>query len=102
MAAGKLAALLTRKKFAARDLFDLWFFLKEGWMINAAVVKEKTGFSLEESFKKAEEKIGNIKKNQLLSGLGDLLDTKQKIWVKEKLQGELLFYPRLYQEKRLN
>lgn len=99
MAAGKLAALLTRKKFAARDLFDLWFFLKNDWMINASFVKEKTGISLEEALEKAAKNIRNIKKNQLLSGLGDLLDTRQKIWVKEKLQEELLFYLRLYQSK---
>src|SRR3990172_11707863 len=27
MAGGKFAAFLTRRKFAARDMFDLWFFL---------------------------------------------------------------------------
>lgn len=99
MAAGKLSALLTRKKFAARDLFDLWFFLKNDWMINAGVVKEKTGFSLDEALEKAEKNIRNVKKNQFLSGLGDLLDPKQKIWVKEKLQEELLFYLRLYRSR---
>ena len=42
MIAGKLSALLTRRKFAARDLFDLLFFLKQGWEINEKLVKEKT------------------------------------------------------------
>jgi len=92
MTDGKLAALLTRKKFAARDLFDLWFFLKNNWEIDEEVVKEKTGLNLKTALGKAIEKIKKIKKNQLLQGLGELLDEKQKPWVKENLQKETLFY----------
>jgi len=92
MTAGKLAALLTRKKFAARDLFDLWFFLKNNWEIDEEVVKEKTDLTLKTALGKAIEKIKKIKKNQLLQGLGELLDEKQKPWVRENLQKEALFY----------
>lgn len=92
MAAGKLAAFLTRKKFAARDLFDLWFFLKDNWEIDGEVLKEKTGLTLKTAIEKAIEKIKKIKKNQLLQGLGELLDEKQKPWVKENIQKEALFY----------
>lgn len=92
MAAGKLGAFLTRKKFAARDLFDLWFFLKNNWEIDEEVLKEKTGLTLKTAIEKTVEKIKKIKKNQLLQGLGELLDEKQKPWVKENLQKEALFY----------
>lgn len=92
MAAGKLAAFLTRKKFAARDLFDLWFFLKNNWEIDGEVLKEKTGLTLKTAIEKAIEKIKKIKKNQLLQGLGELLDEKQKPWVRENLQKEAIFY----------
>lgn len=98
MAAGKLSALLTRKRFAARDLFDLWFFLKNNWQINKEVVKEKTGMSLAEALQKIQNQVKAVKKTELLAGLGDLLDNKQKIWIKEKLIDELLFLLRLYQE----
>lgn len=100
MAAGKLSALLTRKKFAMRDIFDLWFFLKNKWFINEAVVMEKTGLSLKKSIKQAVKKVGTVRKNQLLHGLGDLMDAKQKTWVREKLIEETVFYLRLYQETR--
>lgn len=96
MTAGKLSALLTRSKFAARDIFDLWFFLKHSWSVNEEVVREKTGLSLKEAINKAEKVVENLKRTQLLSGLGDLLDDKQKIWVRENLQQELLFLLRLY------
>lgn len=95
--AGKLSALLTRKEFASRDMFDLEFFLRNEWPINEAVVKEKTELSLEEALKEAIKKVEEIDKDQLLRGLGELLeDNKQKAWVKGKLKDELLFRLRLY------
>lgn len=92
MCAGKLAAFLTRKKFASRDLFDLWFFLKNDWEINEEVLKERTDLSLGPALGKAISKAKRIKKNQLLQGLGELLEEKQKSWVKENLQKEVIFY----------
>lgn len=92
LCAGKLSAFLTRKKFASRDLFDLWFFLKNDWEINKEVLKEKAGLSLKEALEKAITKVKKIKKNQLLQGLGELLEEKQKSWVRENLQKETLFY----------
>lgn len=93
--ASKLSALLTRNRFAARDLFDLWFFLKNNWSINEQVVKEKTGLTLKVALNKAEKRVSEVKKTNLLSGLGDLLDHKQKAFVKEKLQDELVFLLKL-------
>ncbi len=99
MAAGKLAALLTRKKFATRDVFDTWFFLKNNWPINEDVFIDKTGLSLFEAFEKAKTQVTHIKKTELLAGMGDLLDNKQKDWVREKLVNELVFYLDLYQSE---
>jgi len=96
MAASKLAALVERKKFAARDMFDLWFFLVNNWPIDEELLQEITGFSLYNMLNKAQERIKDIKKTELLAGLGDLLDNKQKAFVKEKLQAELLLQLRLY------
>ncbi len=96
MAAGKLAALLTRKKFATRDMYGLWFFLKNNWEINEEFLKEKTNLSLVQALKKAQPLVKQVKPTQLLAGLGELLDNKQKAWAKEKLQDELLFLIKLY------
>jgi len=98
MLAGKLAAFLTRKKAARRDLFDLWFFLKNKWTINPAALKEKTGLTIKRALARAVKKTGKIKPNQLLQGMGELLDQKQKSWVKSKLVSETIFYLRLYQK----
>lgn len=96
MTAGKLSALLSRKNFAMRDVFDLWFFLKNKWAINKAVVKEKTGLPIKKALAQAIKKVRAIKNNQILTGLGELLDVKQKAWVKEKLRDELMFLLALY------
>lgn len=97
MLACKLSALLTRKEFASRDMFDLEFFLRNNWLINEDVLKEKTSLSLKEALSEAIRKVEGVNKDQLLSGLGELLeDNKQKAWVKNKLSDELLFRLRLY------
>lgn len=96
MAANKLAALLTRKEFASRDMFDLWFFLKNNWLLSKEVIKEKTGLTLAEALKEIIKIIEAVNKNQLLRGMGELLDNKQKAFVKEKLQDELVFLLKLY------
>ncbi len=96
MAAGKLAALITRKKFATRDLFDMWYFLKNNWQIDEEVLLANTGLSLSQALRKAQSQVAVVKKTQVLSGLGELLDNKQKDWAKEKLQDELTFLIKLY------
>lgn len=99
MTAGKLSALITRKKFASRDMFDLWFFLKENWSIDEDIVREKTDFPLGEALDKAIAIVQAVTQNQLLEGLGELLqDEKQKTWVRTKLKDELIFCLRLYQD----
>lgn len=98
LAAGKLAAYLTRSKFAARDLFDLWYFLDQGWGINEKVFTEKTGKSLKKGLSEAIKKTEKVKDNQLLQGLGDLLYEKQKRFVKEKIKDDLIFLLGLYKK----
>ena len=98
MIAGKLSALLTRRKFAMRDVFDVWYFLKNKWVINEMVLLEKTGLSLNKAIEQAIKQVSEIDKKQILHGLGELIDAKQKIWVREKLIDEAVFYLRLYQK----
>ena len=100
MIAGKLSALLTRRRLASRDLFDLLFFLKQGWKINEEVLKQKTSFSLSRALNKAIKIIEKIPKNKILNGMGELLNSGQKKSVKETLKNDLIFQIRLYLETR--
>lgn len=80
------------------NIFDLWFFLKNGWQINEKLVRDKTDMTLSGALTNAQNQVKTVKKTELLAGLGDLLDNKQKAWVKEKLKDELIFQLRLYLE----
>jgi len=100
MIAGKLNALLTRKRFAARDLFDLLFFLKQGWEINEKKVKKETNLSLSQVLRKVVKIVQGVPENKILNGLGELLESNQKQPVKEKLKEDLIFQIRLYLKTR--
>ena len=102
LSATKLAALLTRVHFASRDMFDLWFYLKNMWQINEKTLRDQTGLSLQEALTKAVKKIYSISQNQLLQGLGELLTEQQKRWVKEKLRDELVFQLEVYREAHMS
>ncbi|KUK83751.1 MAG: transmembrane(s)proteins 21..43 [Microgenomates bacterium 39_6] len=99
MAAGKLSALITRRKLASRDLFDLWYFLKNKWEIREKVVRKKTGLTLKEALEKALEITEKIPQKRLLQGMGELVGENQKEIVKKNLKKDLAFQLRLYLDK---
>ncbi len=72
--------------------------LKNNWPINEAVLKEKTGFSVKQAVSQALTEVAKIKRNQILQGLGELLDNKQKTWAKENLIKDTIFQLKLYLE----
>lgn len=99
MFAHKLVALLERKSVANRDLFDLWFFMKNSWDINKEIVELRTGMDFKKYLKDCIKKLLEIDERYILQGLGEILDGKQKHWVKENLKKDLLFFLRFYLEK---
>lgn len=91
MFANKLAALYERVERTNRDIFDTWFFLQNSWSINKELVEKRTGFSFKETVTKCIEKLEKVSGRAILSGMGELLNTKQKDWAKTKLKAETLF-----------
>ena len=98
MTAGKLSAIITRKKPAMRDVFDSWFFLTNHWSLNEEVFEQKTGVSLEKGLEIIINQIEGIRRNEILQGMGELITEGQKNWVREKLVEETVFQLRLLQE----
>lgn len=90
MVACKLLALATRKKMANRDIFDTWYFLKNGWNIDDKVIKSKSGLELDNILNMAIVRIEKIKNNEILFGLGDLLNNSMKDFVKNNLKKDVL------------
>lgn len=91
MFAHKLAALLERKKTANRDVFDIWFFLQRRWPLNHAILERRTGMPSRKYFKQCVAFVEKLNERRLLSGVGELLDEKQKTWAKANLKKDVLF-----------
>lgn len=94
--AAKLSALILRKETAMRDIYDIYFFAKNNWGINKPVIKAYTGKTTKDYLADCVAFIEKIKDNQLLRGLGELIDEKEKIWVKRKLKSETIFLLKNY------
>jgi len=98
--AHKLCAVLDRQKFQNRDLYDIWFMFENDFPIDKETVELRTGKKVEVYFKELEKYIKNkVKKEQILQGLGELLDRSKKIWVKDHLIEELLVHLKMKREQ---
>jgi predicted nucleotidyltransferase component of viral defense system len=101
MFAHKLVAVLERKKIAHRDVYDIWYFLKNMWPINKEIVEKRTGINFKDHLKKCIAFVESLNDRNILSGMGELLDEKQKAWAKIHLRKETVFLlkVRLEQQK---
>ncbi len=96
--AHKLVAFLDRSGIANRDLFDLWFFFKGNWKINREIVELRTKKKIKDYLKDCIEQVKKINETYILQGLGEVLDTEQKKWVKKNLKTDLIFLIENYLE----
>jgi len=94
--AGKLVALTLRANTASRDVYDIYFFAKNNWDINREVVEEWTKKKTKDYMADCIAVIEKIKDNQILNGLGELLDEKQTNWARKDLKAETIFSLRNY------
>jgi len=92
----KLAALTLRGETAMRDIYDIWFFAKNNWDINVDVVRARTGKSIKEHLADCIEIIEKVKDNEILRGLGELINEKEKAWVKTHLRKETVLLLKNY------
>lgn len=90
MFAHKLVALSERKQLANRDLFDIYFFLKNRWPINIELVEKRTKIKFVNYLKKCIKMIENVSAAGILANMGELIDNQNKAWVKNHLKNELL------------
>lgn len=91
MFAHKLVAMLERIGKTNRDIFDVWFFLKNNWPINEKIILDRTGMMTESFLKKCIKSLEKLGDRSILAGMGEILDEKQKDWVKAKLRSDTIF-----------
>lgn len=100
MAAHKLVAMYERMGKANRDIFDVWFFLHNNWTVNKKIVEARTQLTYEEFLKQCINALEKMTDRNILSGVGELLDAKQKVWAKAKLRTDTIFLLKLALENK--
>ena len=96
MAAYKLVAMYERIGRANRDIFDVWFFLNNNWPINEEIVEKRMNMPLREFLEKCIAMLEKVSDRGILAGMGELLDAKEKAWVKTHLREETIFLLKNY------
>jgi len=91
MFAHKLCAMYERIGKTNRDIFDVWYFLQNEWPVNKKIVEERAKMSFKEFLQKCVDSLEKITDQNILSGMGELLDAKQKDWARAKLKSETIF-----------
>ncbi|MDD3940506.1 MAG: nucleotidyl transferase AbiEii/AbiGii toxin family protein [Candidatus Pacebacteria bacterium] len=95
--ASKLCALTMRTETAMRDIYDIHYFAKSNWDINAEVIKERTDKTIKEYLADCIAFIEKVKDNQMLQGLGELVDSeKEKAWIRTYLKTDSIFMLKNY------
>jgi len=95
--ASKLLALTLRNETAMRDIYDIYYFAKNNWDINAEVIKERTGKTTREYLVDCLVFLEKVKDNQIMQGLGELIDSdKEKAWVRNHLKADTIFMLKNY------
>ncbi len=95
MFAHKLVAMYERIGRTNRDIFDVWFFLKNDWPINKEIIENRSGMSFKDFLIKCIDLLDKMSGAGILAGMGELLDESQKNWVKINLKNDVLFLLRL-------
>lgn len=91
MFAHKLVAMLERMGRTNRDIYDVWFFLKNRWPINAEIIKQRTKLPLKDFLPQCIDALDKLTDRRILAGMGELLSEKQKAWAKTHLRKDTIF-----------
>ncbi len=89
--ANKLIAASERYTTAIRDLYDINFMFSNQWDYNHKIIELRSGMTVIQYFQKLIEIIDNYRPTNILSEIGELLNSKDKQYVKEQLKSDLLF-----------
>ena len=104
MFANKLYTIFQRKersdKVASRDVYDTRFFFKNHWNLNEPLLRERSGKSIDDYLTFIKKFIWqNFTEKTILLWLWELLNEKQKFFVKNKLIQELLWQIDFYKKR---
>ncbi len=90
MFAHKLMAMHERINKTSRDIYDVWFFLKNRFPINKTIVEERSGITFKKLVEHCIDQLEKMNNRNILVGLGELLTTNQKDWVRTQLRQDTI------------
>lgn len=91
MFAHKLMALHERIGKTSRDVYDVWFFLKNNWPLNKKIIEQRSGLTLKKLLQRLVGQLEAMDNRHILDGLGDFLSNSQKDWARAKLRSDTIF-----------
>ncbi len=95
MFANKLMAMYERIGKTNRDIFDIWFFLKNDWPMNEKIAENRAGISFKDLLIKCIDVLEKTDGANILAGMGELLSEDQKKWAKQNLKKDVIFLLKL-------
>ncbi len=98
MFAHKLCALLYRNMLTNRDIFDVYYFLKQRTPVNKHIIEARMNQSFRKYIDVCISQIEAISSSSLLNGIGELVGNDMKSFVKQNLKGETIQLLRMFQE----
>jgi predicted nucleotidyltransferase component of viral defense system len=98
MFAHKLCALLDRDTIANRDIFDCWFFMQRQTPVNISIVESRMSRSFSQYIQTCIERLEHMSDKGLLQGMGELMDSKMKRFVRLELHSEVLRLLKFYKD----
>ena len=98
MFAHKLCALSDRNAIANRDIFDCWFFMQRQTSVNKKIVEYRMKMYLSEYLQTCIDLIEGMSDKGLLQGMGELMDSKMKKFVRLRLKSELIRLLKFYRD----
>lgn len=98
MFAHKICALLDRSTVVNRDIFDCWFFMQNRTPLNVRILETRMQIPFKDYLQKCIDHLESINKRNLLSGMGDLIDEKMKMYVRTNLLADTIGLMKFYRE----
>jgi hypothetical protein len=77
--------------YVSRDIYDVWYFLKNNWPLNREIVEQRSGMPLNEFLQKCIDQLEKMTNKNILVGLGESLTDRQKDWARAKLRSDTIF-----------
>jgi predicted nucleotidyltransferase component of viral defense system len=90
MFAHKLMAMYERAGKTSRDIYDVWFFLKNRYPINTEIVEKRAGMPINQLAKRCVDHLERMSNRHILDGVGELITSSQKDWARAKLREETI------------